>query len=594
MVLQLESRVEDKAISSFQKPLPERVKRRSNLDALTSLRFFAALSIVLLHAQGMGLISLLPSGQIANSLSQAVCFFFVLSGFVLAYRYKSLSTPKEILLYLGNRFARIAPLYYLTAIPFLCVPALMNFVSSPTTEILRYAFALQDYYRNALDSCIVNSPAHSVSSEVLYYLIFPFLLLAKRSRLVLIAGLVIAAFAIVPRIVPGISAITSLPAVSCVPFFMGGIVSHELFAKFQPTLQTFARNNPHRRWCFTVLEMAVLISCVPLCILMIAPSIFTQEFEFLTFQFAPVSFVVVSLIAGFSLVTFTFALEIGRISQALKKPFMVALGAASYSLFLVHYCILKLFVFLSKALPDSFAQVLGWISVAFCITISIIVHRTVEEPLRKHLTKRFHRIIMNSPAVAGEHLAEHDNPVSLSEFCKQMGLRFVLPALLVCGFGFAAPHLAALYAAWDNPAVETRWKDIKQTVIPGSTNILFGDTVELVGAKQVTANGSTVLSTLWKARQEVRSDLGFLATHVLNEKGEIICNLDHKLTPASTLLHKGQLWEDVCVIPSNIAAAGCGLALYDDVKKMCAKVVGGKTDWDGRRLVISLAQNAGR
>ncbi|MCA1667450.1 MAG: hypothetical protein LC793_08660, partial [Thermomicrobia bacterium] len=50
------------------------------LHALTSLRFFAAAMIVLLHSQGyFGAIALLQR----FTLTQGVCFFFVLSGFIL-------------------------------------------------------------------------------------------------------------------------------------------------------------------------------------------------------------------------------------------------------------------------------------------------------------------------------------------------------------------------------------------------------------------------------------------------------------------------------------------------------------------------------
>lgn len=59
---------------------PHPVKK---LNALTSLRFFAAAMIVLGHCHG----EFEKTNRIAEifALNQAVSFFFVLSGFILAY-----------------------------------------------------------------------------------------------------------------------------------------------------------------------------------------------------------------------------------------------------------------------------------------------------------------------------------------------------------------------------------------------------------------------------------------------------------------------------------------------------------------------------
>src|SRR4051812_27997622 len=90
----------------------------ARLDALTSLRFFAALSIFILHAQQMGLAQGIPAADLP-ALAQAVPFFFTLSGFVLAYNYPPMSGLQDALVYLRHRFARVAPLYFLTAVPYL-------------------------------------------------------------------------------------------------------------------------------------------------------------------------------------------------------------------------------------------------------------------------------------------------------------------------------------------------------------------------------------------------------------------------------------------------------------------------------------------
>src|SRR4051812_20374502 len=89
------------------------------LHALTALRFFAAAMIVMLHAQSyFGTVPLLGH----FTLTQGVCFFFVLSGFILTYAYPALD-GKGAARFLVARLARIVPLHlfalllYVLALP---------------------------------------------------------------------------------------------------------------------------------------------------------------------------------------------------------------------------------------------------------------------------------------------------------------------------------------------------------------------------------------------------------------------------------------------------------------------------------------------
>ncbi|CAM5289982.1 acyltransferase [Streptomyces atroolivaceus] len=85
---------------------------RGRLPSLTGLRFWAALLVVLYHLSRQ-------AGEIPG-LSQAVwygrsgvTFFFVLSGFVLAWTYDGATVPTRV--FLWRRFARIWPLMVVTS-----------------------------------------------------------------------------------------------------------------------------------------------------------------------------------------------------------------------------------------------------------------------------------------------------------------------------------------------------------------------------------------------------------------------------------------------------------------------------------------------
>lgn len=76
------------------------------LNALTSLRFFAAAIIVLYHSQGN--FGIAENAWPAFNLSQGVSFFFILSGFILTYVYPSLKHIGTRRFWLA-RVARIWP-----------------------------------------------------------------------------------------------------------------------------------------------------------------------------------------------------------------------------------------------------------------------------------------------------------------------------------------------------------------------------------------------------------------------------------------------------------------------------------------------------
>src|SRR5438874_9672096 len=85
--------------------MPDRV----TLPALTSLRFFLAALVVLRHSNGLFGI---PPSFAYLAFGQSVSGFFVLSGFLLTYRYPALDGPGTRR-FLVSRVVRIWPLHAL-------------------------------------------------------------------------------------------------------------------------------------------------------------------------------------------------------------------------------------------------------------------------------------------------------------------------------------------------------------------------------------------------------------------------------------------------------------------------------------------------
>ncbi|MEE1822985.1 acyltransferase [Streptomyces sp. BE20] len=151
----------------------------ARLPSLTGLRFWAALLVVVYHlARKVGEVPVLgPLGWYGRS---GVTFFFVLSGFVLAWTYDGVPTAPGR--FARRRFARIWPLHALTTALSLGAGAALG-AALPLAAVL---WSLPLLHTWAPGTVFGGNPAAwSLGAEAWFYLLFPFLLraLAGRRRL---------------------------------------------------------------------------------------------------------------------------------------------------------------------------------------------------------------------------------------------------------------------------------------------------------------------------------------------------------------------------------------------------------------------------
>jgi peptidoglycan/LPS O-acetylase OafA/YrhL len=143
------------------------------LKALTSLRFFAAIHVVVYHLSAEHTYTVVPLlGRFVMSGYTGVSLFFVLSGFILAYNYREVRDRREFWI---SRFARVYPVYWI---------ALMLGVAYSFAPATRYAghfwvrlglclTLLHTWYPPFADS--FNGPGWTLSVEAFFYALFPFL-----------------------------------------------------------------------------------------------------------------------------------------------------------------------------------------------------------------------------------------------------------------------------------------------------------------------------------------------------------------------------------------------------------------------------------
>ncbi|MFP7761495.1 acyltransferase family protein [Marisediminicola sp. LYQ85] len=172
--------------------------RAMRLDSLTSLRFFAALLVFLRH--------LVPALQDANATLAAslllhanigVSFFFILSGFVLAWSQRDGDTKAR---FYQRRFARVWPSHAVTWLIALTLLLALGEPVNPLTAVGNLLL-LQSWVPDQAVFLSINSVSWSLSCELLFYLTFPLLFstfrrLRDRDLYVVLIGSVVAIFTV--------------------------------------------------------------------------------------------------------------------------------------------------------------------------------------------------------------------------------------------------------------------------------------------------------------------------------------------------------------------------------------------------------------
>jgi len=161
--------------------------RQPPLPALTGLRTLLALTILLYHFTPNGLtwarhpaFTLYPFINIGYVF---VSFFFLISGFILSYNYAAREQPVNAADFLVARFSRLYPVYALTLA--ISIPMLLTeWTTRPRAQFVQGVIAtpllLQGFFPTI--ATFWNTVSWTLSCEVVFYLLFPFLLRLRWPR----------------------------------------------------------------------------------------------------------------------------------------------------------------------------------------------------------------------------------------------------------------------------------------------------------------------------------------------------------------------------------------------------------------------------
>jgi peptidoglycan/LPS O-acetylase OafA/YrhL len=338
------------------------------LPALTGLRFVAALLVVLFH-RGLPYLGSVPA-VIAGNGYVGVDLFFVLSGFILTYTYgHEARSGLKLRPFLVARFARVYPVYLLG----LVVSAPIFFYNLQRTHSsdglsvgVEAVTLTQGWVPSA--ACRWNCPGWTLSAEAFFYLCFPLLLVVVRSWSR-------------PRLLLGGVALYGLALLSTWALMVSRGEWSE-FVRYEPLLHLPSFGIGVLAGClFLGRRMArsswagvAAVACLGVLALPSVPYLLLHN----------------GLLAPlFALLIYQLAVGQGAVAVALATPAVVALGEASYALYILHEPVGIWMHEAAERIGVNLAS--GWYFVAYLATtlaLSLAVLRYIEEPARRWIRSK--------------------------------------------------------------------------------------------------------------------------------------------------------------------------------------------------------------
>ncbi|RUT90740.1 MULTISPECIES: acyltransferase [unclassified Mesorhizobium] len=295
---------------------------------LDSWRGICALLVALFHFPTASTIS--QSAFIGSSYL-FVDFFFVLSGFVIASSYGDrLNQPEQVARFALVRFGRIYPLHLLMLAAFagfellrLMLPQLHGTGAAPFSG----GFDLGSLLANLLllqgvgfeDQLTWNAPSWSISAEFFAYLLFAGVVFVAGARawIWFVAAAVTAPLFLLGFSTHHMDVSFDFGFIRCLyGFSLGALLAWFQHDSIAGARQALVRSGPRMDW--TLAEI-VMVTVIVLFVSLAGGNDFGIA--------APLVF---------ALALFLFAHEGGWISALLRTPFMLRLGALSYSIYMVH------------------------------------------------------------------------------------------------------------------------------------------------------------------------------------------------------------------------------------------------------------------
>lgn len=343
--------------------------------ALTGLRAIAAYMVYLRHYNPMQ-----PGTGLYNffdELNIGVSLFFVLSGFLIAFRYYDAGRFcfKN---YMVKRFARIYPMYFLlTTLTFIA----MLLKTEATVNMIACSYFLNISFLRGFSEIYALSgipQGWTLTVEETFYILAPiiFLLIKKNKALQFVLPFILLAIGI--GLVQWIAPLHFHGFFSSYNFMLNNTFFGRCFEFFCGiALAIFIKGNfkkPSFKY-FTYAGALTLLAFI------VALSIIKEYNNLENLQILQKLLLTFLIAAATTLLYYGLVKEKTIVSQVLGSKLFVLLGQSSYTFYLIHVGIVT--YFLNNYISNYLLQF------AFLNIIAIVLFKLIEEPANRYLRKNF-------------------------------------------------------------------------------------------------------------------------------------------------------------------------------------------------------------
>ncbi|MFV0530360.1 MAG: acyltransferase family protein [Flavobacteriales bacterium] len=358
------------------------------IKPLTSLRFFFALMIFLMHSfyevsEETFIGNQASIEKMFNSFFKyghvGVTFFFVLSGFILAYNYQDRLLEKKVSIFdfYVYRIARIYPLHLFL----LGTVVLTNFGGvfgdfsikkglifiSKLTLTQSFIPSHKFYFSYA-------GITWSISCEMFFYFMLPFLVWLffykiKRKKIRYTFLFITCLYVIiVGELLQGVWKFNFLyanPLIRVVDFLIG-IFLFNIYRELKV-------NKDLNRYNFTILE---IVSVGLFFVFVYFQDSIPSQYHYAIFYWIPISFIIL-----------IFSFQKGFLSKILSHSILIFLGEISFSFYMLHYSVIGMVIPLSKKMGITNGYLIILIIFFIAIFVSYLGYKLIEMPCNRYLRK---------------------------------------------------------------------------------------------------------------------------------------------------------------------------------------------------------------